>query len=69
MKQFKVKTPNEGFNGTRSGVRFEKGEATAELSEQQVIDFKQWGYVVEEVVEEAPKQKTTRKTNTKKNEK
>ncbi|MGG3561657.1 hypothetical protein ABES03_08635 [Neobacillus rhizosphaerae] len=67
MKKFRVKTPVETFNGTRYGVRFENGEAVAELNEQTVSEFESWGYLVEEIVEkqEAPKPKKTQKKNEK----
>jgi hypothetical protein len=61
MKKFKVKTPVETFNGTRHGVLFERGEAVAELPEQIAMEFESWGYLVEEVIEEAPKPKKTSK--------
>jgi hypothetical protein len=64
MKKFKVKTPNENFNGQRHGIRFEKGEAIAELDKDIVQDFEAWGYTVEEIKEKkkAPKGSTKEKT-------
>lgn len=58
MKKFKVNTPkNKHFDGTRLGVKFNKGEAIADLNENTVNVFKSWGYEVEEIMEkkETPK--------------
>jgi hypothetical protein len=68
MAKFKVKTPNENFNGQRHGVQFSKGEAIAELETNIVKEFESWGYVVEEIKEkkEAPKKPSTKKAQTNK---
>lgn len=58
---FKIKTPNENYNGVTFGVKFVSGIGETESEESKNVLVHDFGYLLVEETKEEPKHKTNAK--------